>query len=119
MKNNAGRPALPEGEAKQEVYSAKLSGDKSRQAEGDMKQSGENKSEYVRDAVEDKIQGPPIWVKSKWKVEELDEQFIEFSLKAKVPMGIRVLEGIGKMRVRENDKGQIAVDIFIDQYETP
>jgi hypothetical protein len=73
----------------------------------------------VRDAIEDKIQGPPIWVKSQWKAEELDDQFIDFSLKSKAQRGIRMLEGIGKMRVRENDKGQIAVDIFIDQFETP
>ena len=73
----------------------------------------------MRNAVEDRIQGPPIWVKTDWKAEALDGQFIEFSLRANEPSGIRVLEGTGQMRVRENARGEIAIDIFVDQLETP
>ena len=113
-----GRPLLGKS-AKDALFSARVEEELATPAGNQAERANQTKSQFVRRAVQDQIQGPPIWVTSHWKRAELDGQFIEFSLSAKVPMGIRTLEGIGKMAVRENSRGEIAIDIFITQYETP
>ena len=52
---------------------------------------------------------------TKWKREELDGQYIRFDLKSPT----RELAGVGKLAVRQNPDGLIAVDIFVDECLVP
>ena len=119
MNNKVGRPEVPQNEAKSVLRGAMYAPKDLKELDQARASRGLDNSKFIREAVDMEVQRPPIWVKSQWKPDELDGQFIEFTLKSKVPMGIRVLEGIGKMKVRENSRGEIAVDIFIDQFENP
>ena len=110
-----GRPPLPQGTAKREVLTLKTSGEETKQVELDAKRAGQTKSQWLRTAIEIQRKGPPIWVKSKWKKQELDGQFIRFELRSP----IRELAGVGKLDVRQNSIGEIAVDIFIDECLKP
>ena len=114
-----GRPPLPKGESKAAQIGVRLNPEGVAKINEMAERSGQTKAEVIREAAELQIQNPPIWVKSKWKVEDLNEQLIEFRLKSKVPQGIRVVDGVGLLRVRKNPRGEIAVDIFIDQWEMP
>ena len=106
---------MPKGEAKAAQIGVRLKPDEDKQMGHIADRAGETKSEAVREAARDKIQSPPIWVKSKWTKEELDEQFIAFDLDSPKCR----LWGVGQLRVRENPRGEIAVDIFIDEHPTP
>jgi hypothetical protein len=119
MRNKIGRPPVPKQEAKSVLVGAQLSPPEAKEAEKAASSSGLDKSKWLRGAIENEVKGPPIWVKTKWKPEELDENLIEFELKSKVSvgecLGVRVLSGVGRLRVRENARGEIAVDIFVDE----
>ena len=117
MGEKIGRPAVPARKAKTVLRGAMYPPEELKQLEQARARSGLDMSKFIRQAVDREIKGPPIWVKSKWKAEELDEQYIEFVLRSKVPEGIRVLEGVGRLSVRENDRGEIAVDIFTHREE--
>ena len=119
MGNKVGRPPVPRREAKTILRGAMYSPEKLKQLEQARLRSGLDMSKFIREAVDMEIQGPPIWVKPNLKAEDLDEQYIEFSLRSKVPGGIRILEGVGKLKVRENKRGEMAVDIFVTEPQTP
>src|SRR5260221_10122873 len=123
MTRKIGRPPVPKQEAKSVLVGAQLSPPKAKEAESAATKSGLDKSKWLRGAIDNEIAGPPIWVKSKWKIEELDETLIEFELRRKVCigecLGVRVLSGVGKLRVRENEQGEIAVDIFVNESTGP
>jgi hypothetical protein len=52
------------------------------------------------------------WTKSRWTKAELDKQLVEFLLSS--PDG--VWSGIGRFSARENDRGQIAVEILVGKH---
>jgi hypothetical protein len=123
MGNKVGRPAVPKQSAKSVLLGAQLSPSEAKEAARAASSSGLDKSKWLRGAIDNEVKGPPIWVKSKWKREDLDENLIEFELRSKVrvgdQLGLRVLSGVGRLRVRENIRGEIAVDIFVDEATGP
>jgi hypothetical protein len=122
MDKKVGRPPVPKQEAKSVLVGAQLSPPEAKEAEKAASASGLDKSKWLRGAIENEVKGPPIWMKSEWKLEELNENLIEFELRSKVRvgerLGVRVLSGVGKLKVRENARGEIAVDIFVDEHPT-
>jgi hypothetical protein len=123
MGNKVGRPPVPKRDAKSVLVGAQLSPSEAKGAAKAASSSGLDKSKWLRGAIENEVKGPPIWVKSKWKPDELDEKLIEFELRSKVCVGeqsgVRVLSGVGRLKVRENARREIAVDIFVDESTGP
>lgn len=114
-----GRPPLPLGKAKEVQIGLRADSELAETIAEDSAKSGETQAEWVRGAAKDKALTPPVWVKSKWTCEDLSDQLIAFCLRSKVEKGIRVLEGVGRLKVRENNYGEIAVDIFVDEATGP
>ena len=123
MVKKVGRPPVPKRAAKSVLLGAQLSPSEAKGAAKAASSSGLDKSKWLRGAIENEVKGPPIWVKSKWKLEELDENLIEFELRSQVRvgerLGVRILSGVGRLKVRENARGEIAVDIFVDETTGP
>jgi hypothetical protein len=106
-----GRPPLPKGESKDFQFGVRLNSEQQKTIGRMVKDSGQSYPDFARSAMMEAAANPPIWARSKWKVEELDGQLIEFDLKSPK----RRLWGVGKLSVRESREGEIAVDIFIDE----
>lgn len=51
-----------------------------------------------------------IWTKSKWTMEQLDRQTVEFQF----PVRHGALHGFGEFLVRQNPDGLLAIDILVD-----
>jgi hypothetical protein len=116
MSKKVGRPKVPKKEAKNVYRGAFFAPDELKAIEQARKASGFDKSKWMRGAINQEAIRPPIWMKeTKWKGEELDGQYIRFDLKSPN----RELAGVGKLAVRKNPFGQIAVDIFIDECFVP
>jgi hypothetical protein len=111
MKPKLGRPEMPQGKANTLITNLRISQDISDAIEKSVKQTKEEKPEWMRDAFMEKAKNPPKFFKSNWKAAELDGALIEFQLNSPN----RVLSGIGQVKARENDRGEIAVDIFVDE----
>ena len=108
MKKKMGRPPLPKGETKDAQIAVRF-----RPAEYDFlsdyaSTTGSTASEVVRTAAIAEIQSPPIWVKSKWRWDELNDQSIAFDLTTQNGR----LSGIGRLKARPDDYDRLAVDIF-------
>jgi hypothetical protein len=110
-----GRPPLPKSEAKYNQVGVRFNPKENRQLDQIARRSGQTRAEAVRAATLYQIESPPIWVKSKWKREELDGKLVEFKLTAPG----RELSGVGHFQVLENTRGEIAIDIFIDEHPSP
>jgi hypothetical protein len=116
MNKKAGRPPLPKGESKAAQIAARFKPVLDKQVAKAAQETGATKAEVVREATIQDIQRPPIWMQpTKWKRDELDGQLIRFDLKSPT----RELAGVGKLAVRQNPLGQIAVDIFVDECMVP
>ena len=111
MNNKMGRPPLPKGQSKDVQLGVRFNPKDNNQIEKAVKESGQTKTEWVRNAAIAESKAPPIWVKSKWKAEELNGSLIEF----RIDSPKRLLGGVGELKVRENALGEISVDIFIDE----
>src|SRR5260370_26626293 len=108
MKRKMGRPPLPKGQSKDAQIGVRLKPGQSKELHQLASKAGQTRAELVRDAAISQIQNPPIWVKSKGTQEELDSHLIEFSLSAPAGRG----EGIDELKVRQNPRAEIPVDIF-------
>jgi hypothetical protein len=115
MSKKMGRPMTPKNEAKSVPFAAYLSPQEAKGAGKAVASSGQDKSKWLRGAIENEVKGPPIWVKSKWKSEELDGQFISFRLRSPN----QTIEGVGRIGARQNPRGEISVNIFVDEHPTP
>lgn len=115
MNKKMGRPVLPKGESKGAQSGVRLKQNEDKAIASIATRAGETKAETLREAAIDKIQAPPIWVKSEWKADDLNGHYIQFLLHAPN----RRLEGVGELKVRTNTRGEIAVDIFVDEHPTP
>jgi hypothetical protein len=111
MKTKLGRPEMPQGKANNQLIHLRVSGEIAKGVDKAAASSYQGKPEWMRDALEEAARNAPVWVRSKWKAEELDGQLIEFDLNSPK----RRLWGIGKLAVRENPEKKIRVDIFIDE----
>src|ERR1035437_6330873 len=78
-------------------------------------QTGQDKAEWMRNALLAEAKNPPVFFKSKWKLEELDGKTVEFKLTAPTYW----VEGLGKFQVLENNRGEIKIDIIVKKHETP
>ena len=110
-----GRPPLPKGQSKDAQIGVRLKPNEDKEINRISQRAGQTKAETIRDAAISKIQSPPIWVKSKWKAEELNGNLIEFRLDSPK----RLLGGVGELKVRQNKLGEIAVDIFVTEHPNP
>jgi hypothetical protein len=111
MNKKMGRPTVQQSKAKTILRGAMYAPSELKEMERVRAKAGVDNSKWMRRVIESEIERPPIWGKSKWSPEELDEQLIEFDLKS--PQ--RRISGVGKLAVRKNPRGEIAVDIFIDE----
>lgn len=102
-----GRPPLPKGESKDAQIGVRFKPDEFVQLNTLSQASASSNSEAVRIATLSQIQTPPIWVKSRWKWEELNDQTIDYYLTE----SFGVLHGIGRLKARPNPNGLITVDI--------
>ena len=106
-----GRPAVPKTKAKTVLRGAMYAPSELKILEKARAKSGLDNSKWMRGAIQSEVARPPIWTKSKWSQEELEGQLIEFDLNS--PQ--RRISGVGKLAVRKNPFGEIAVDIFVDE----
>ncbi len=111
MSKQMGRPPLPKGQSKDFQFGVRLNGEQQKTIGRTVKESGQSYPDFARSAMMEAAAKPPVWVKSKWQVQELDGQLVEFDLNS--PQ--RRLSGVGKLAVRENRDGEMAIDIFIDE----
>jgi hypothetical protein len=111
MKTKLGRPEMPEGKANTELIHLRLSGEIGEAVDKAAKKAKQEKPEWMRDALLAKTKNPPVFFKSKWKPEELNGNLIEFRLDSPK----RLLSGIGELKAHENARGEISIDIFIDE----
>lgn len=107
MKSKMGRPKLPPGEAKGTQIGVRFRTTDDRRINELVEKSGQNKADWVRNAAIAESKKPPVWVKSKWTMEDLDDKTVEFRLR----MPGRKDEGLGKFLVRRNPKGYLAIEI--------
>ena len=116
MIKKVGRPKVPKQEAKNIFRGAFFAPDEIKAIDRATTDSGFDKSKWMRRAIEHEARRPQKWMKpTKWKPAELDGKLIRFHLKSPD----RELAGIGKLAVRENPLGEMAVDIFIDECMDP
>src|SRR5258706_1447981 len=115
MKKKTGRPPVPKREGKSRFRGTFFAADELKQSEKESEKRGLDKSKWMREATKFRVDNPPVWVSSKWKREELNGKLIAFRLRSPE----RTLEGVGELSVIENDRGQIAVDIFINESVAP
>ena len=112
MRKKAGRPPFPEGDAKDAQIAARFKPALDEEVAKTAKQTGATKADVVREATIQDIERPPIWMKpTKWNRNALEGQYIRFHLKSQD----RELAGTGKLAVRQNPIGEIAVDIFVSE----
>jgi hypothetical protein len=115
MNPKIGRPKVPASEAKSVLLGGRYPPPVAKELRKGAADSGRDISSLLRDAATAEIRTPPIWVKSKWKAEELDGKLVEFKLKAPTFW----VEGVGKFLVRKNPKGEIAIDICVFKHQGP
>jgi hypothetical protein len=113
MKPKIGRPTVPKIKAKTVLRGAMYAPSELKRIEPERIKSGLDNSKFIRNAVENEVKRPPLWFKSGWNKDELEDQLIEFDLKSPS----RRISGIGKLSVRSNPSGEIAVDIFVDEMQ--
>jgi hypothetical protein len=115
MIKKMGRPTTPEREAKSVLFGAKLSPPEAKEAERAIRASPLDKSKWLRDAIKQKAANRPIWLRSKWKMEQLDGKLVQFRL-------IRPewrAEGVGQFDVDCNERGELTIDILGAQHGNP
>jgi hypothetical protein len=115
MKNKLGRPKVGREAEKSEFVSARLTQGEIKPVETSANESHQSKSEWVRNAVISEVRRPPVWIKSKWKPEELNGKLVEFNLRSP---NYRI-EGVGEFLVRRNGRGEIAIDICVRKWQGP
>jgi uncharacterized protein (DUF1778 family) len=105
MNANTGRPPLPKGQARDVQIGVRFTADEDKAIQKAISDSGQSKAEWMRTAAV--AQAKTIWVKSKWSMEELDNQNVEFRLTAPRLQ----VTGLGKFLVRRNPRGELAINI--------
>src|SRR6266853_3293315 len=103
MGKKMGRPPLPKGQAKGVQIGVRFNRDDDKAIKRAIADSGHTKVDWVRNAALTQARNPPPWVKSKWKMEELDEKRVQFKLTA----ANFWVEGVGKFLVRRNPRGEL------------
>src|SRR5271154_6481196 len=109
MKTKLGRPEMPDGKAKKILHAVRLPADDVDTIDKAAKKSKQDKPEWMRSALLERAENPPVFFKSKWKADELNGNLIEFRLDSPK----RLLSGIGELKAHENARGEISIDIFI------
>jgi hypothetical protein len=107
-KPKMGRPPLPKGETKDAQIGVRFKSDEYAKLDSKASSSGFTAPQLVREAAIQELKRPPIWIKSKWKWQELNEQSIQFELGT--PTG--KLTGLGRLMARPDNYDRITVDIF-------
>jgi hypothetical protein len=115
MKLKMGRPTMPKGTAKAVLFAVKMAANDADEIDRAVEQTGQDKPEWMRNALLAEAKNPPVFFKSKWKLEELDGKTVEFKLTAPTYW----VEGLGKFQVLENNRGEIKIDIIVKKHETP
>jgi len=110
-----GRPPLPKGEAKAVQLGVRFNPKDGQKIEKAATASGQTNADFVRNAAITETKKPPVWVKTKWTMEELDEKTVEFRL---VFPHWRD-EGTGQFLVRKNPDGELAIDVCVIASATP
>jgi hypothetical protein len=108
-----GRPKLAKNQARRKFVSTRLSPPEYVEVATAATGSAVPKTEWLRDAVLLEAKRRPVWLKSKWTVEDLNGKLVEYKLISPLPDGrVIVRDGLGEFRVRENSRNEISVDIF-------
>jgi hypothetical protein len=115
MKTKLGRPEMPEGKAKNVLAAVRLPADDVELIDAAVKQTKQERPEWMRNALIVAAKNAPVWVKVKWKREELDKKTVEFKLTAPD----HYVKGRGVFRVLGNPKGELRIDISVITHETP
>ena len=105
-----GRPKLPKGEQKSTQIGVRFNASQDQEIDGKVSESGRSKAEWVRDAALDEVDRQQ-WVKSKWKIGELEGKRVEFRIAA-AEGGSFV--GVGKFLVSENPEGLLRIEVVCD-----
>jgi len=101
---------MPAGKANKVLQAVRVSSDIAKQIDKAVQASNQGKPDWIREAITERAENPPIWVKIKWTLEELSGKLVEFRLTTPT---YRV-SGVGKFRVIENEKGLLAIDIIVE-----
>jgi hypothetical protein len=109
MRSKLGRPEMPEGKANNQLINLRISGEIIEKIDEAVKQTKEEKPEWMRNALQHGAKNPYAWVKSKWKSKELDGKSVEFKLTAPD----HYINGRGDFRVIGNPKGELRIDIVV------
>lgn len=110
-----GRPPFPKGQAKDVQIGVRLTPGEDNAIQKAIAESGQTKAEWMRTAAVAEAQAKTIWVKSKWSMEDLDDQKVVFRLTAP-----RLeVKGVGKFLVRRNPRGELAINICVITEATP
>lgn len=98
---------MPEGTANTVVTSLKISEDDAEAINKAVKKAEDEKPEWMRDALRRQAATPPVWIKSKWTWEDLQDKTVQFRL---ISPKWRI-EGIGKFLMRINPASEVAIEI--------
>jgi hypothetical protein len=109
MKPKPGRPEMPEGKANNQLINLRISGEIIEEIDEAVKQTKEEKPEWMRNALLNEAKNAPAWVKSKWTSEQLNGKSVEFKLTAPD----HYIKGRGDFRVIGNPKGELRIDIVV------
>jgi hypothetical protein len=109
MKNKLGRPEMPQGKANNQLINLRISGEIGDEIDEAVKQTKEEKPEWMRKALLKEAKNAPAWVKSKWKSEQLNGKSVEFKLTAPD----HYIKGRGDFRVIGNPQGFLRIDIVV------
>ncbi len=115
MGKKMGRPPLPKGQARGVQVGVRFKREDDKTIEKVTAGSGQTKADWVRNAALAEARRPVTWVRSKWKLEELDGKLVEFKLTAPKLW----VEGLGKFLVRKNLRGELSIEICVLKSPNP
>jgi hypothetical protein len=116
MSAKMGRPKLPKEEIKGILIGARFSPQEAKDVEGALRQSFQSKSKLVREAVMKAAHSPPVWLKTKWQRDDLQNKRAEFFLPI---AGGGQIHGFGKFAIKTSPKGLLSFEIFCDVEVAP
>ena len=102
-KRKAGRPPFPEGESKDDVFSARFKPTESDALRKAAKDSDESPSELMHAATKYWVNNnAPVWVTSRWSTEDLAGKSVQFALYP-ASEGGKTITGRGEFTVRSRN----------------
>jgi hypothetical protein len=104
-----GRPPLPKNQIKADLIGVRVKPNEAKKIAEFADKNDETPAEIMRQATEDYLRRPPLWVRSKWKASQLHDKRIRFVTN----LTGGTYEVTGDIFARERANGEISIKVVL------